>query len=580
MTGVLHIELDAPVEKFMRRTLYFCDPEDTCDKATHTMKEPGVGSVIVARDGEPLGIVTERDMLFKVLAEGRPAKEVKLKEIMSTPVVTVDVSAKVREALELMAHHGFRRLLVMDGKKPVGLIAQRFTIQEEVAFLRAKAYQPSRDAMRYHPFYHGKVEINLKVPVRSFDDFAIWYTPGVAEPCRDIQKHPEQVFEHTNKGNTVAIVTDGTRVLGLGDIGPKAALPVMEGKSLLFRYLGGVDAYPICLDTKDPDEFIQAVKVLQPAFGGVNLEDISQPKCFTILDQLQEAAEIPVWHDDQQGTATVVLAGVLNALKVVGKKASEVAVTLVGAGASNIRIAHLLITAGVRPASMMMVDSQGILHPGRKELKERYPQKWELAKITNQEGRDGGIHHAMEGADLVIALSSPGPGIIRAADILVMAEDPIVFACANPVPEIWPWEATAAGAKVVATGRSDFPNQVNNSLGFPGIFRGVLDVRATAITDEMTLAAAAALASIADEKGLTAERILPTMLEWEVFPREAAAVGMAAQKEGVARRKVSETQLYEEAHDRIARARAIVETGMDEGYIAEPPPEETVIYGA
>ncbi len=253
---------------------------------------------------------------------------------------------------------------------------------------------------------------------------------------------------------------------------------------------------------------------------------------------------------------------------------------MIGAGASNIRIAHLLMAAGFRAEKMYMVDSKGILHKGREELKEKYPQKWELALSTNKEGRRGSTPEAMKGTDIVIAFSTPGPGVIKQKEVKSMADDPIVFACANPVPEIWPWEANAAGAKVVATGRSDFPNQVNNSLGFPGIFRGVLDVRATAITDEMVIAAAEELALIAEEKGLTKEMILPTMDEWEVFPREATAVGMMAQKQGVARRKISKDLLYEEAHDRIARARAIVGTCMEEGYIREPPPEQTVIFGA
>ncbi len=577
---MLHIELDAPVEKFMRRSLYILDPEDDCGEAARVMKEPDVGSVLVGEKGKPIGIVTERDMLLKVLGEGRRPSEVKLKEIMSKPVISIDPRAPVREALELMAHHGFRRLLVMDDDKPVGLIAQRFTIREEVDFLRTRAYKPSKDAMRYHPFYKGKVELNLKVPVRSFDDFAIWYTPGVAEPCREIQRAPEKVYEHTNKGNTVAIVTDGTRVLGLGDIGPKAALPVMEGKALLFRYLGGVDAYPICLDTSDPEEIIQAVKRLQPAFGGVNLEDIAQPKCFRILDTLREEAEIPVWHDDQQGTATVVLAGIFNSLKVLGKKVADVSVSMIGAGASNIRGAHLMIAAGFKPGNLIMVDSKGILHQGREELRERYPQKWEMCLKTNKDGRTGGIHEAMKDTDIVIGLSTPGPGVIKQEDVQAMADDAIVFACANPVPEIWPWEAMAARARVVATGRSDFPNQVNNSLGFPGIFRGALDVRATTITDEMCIAAAKELALIAEEKGLSEEQILPTMSEWEVFPREAVAVGMMAQKQGLAARKVSKKVLYHEAHERIGRARDIVQLCMEEGFIAEPPPEETVIYGA
>jgi len=575
---MLHVDLDAPVKDFMRRTLYFLDPDDTCDKAARVMKDPDIGSVFVTENGTPVGIVTERDLVGKLLGEGRDPSKVKLKEIMSSPVVTVGPEAKVREALEVMAHNGFRRLLVMDGDRPVGIIAQRFTIKEEVDFLRNKAYEPAQAAMRYHAFYHGKVEINLKVPVRNLDDFAIWYTPGVAEPCKDIQRDPQRVYDHTNKSNTIAIVTDGTRVLGLGDIGPRAALPVMEGKSLLFRYLGGVDAHPICLSCTDPDEFVETVKAIQPAYGGVNLEDIAQPKCFRILNRLIEEADIPVWHDDQQGTATVVLAGLTNALSVVGKKLDQVKVTLVGAGASNIRTARLLRVAGIDAKQLIVLDSRGILHAGRDDLEGMYPEKWELAQITNGEGRTGGIREALQGADVVIALSKPGPGVIVPDDIRLMASDPIVFACANPIPEIWPWEAEEAGARVVATGRSDFPNQVNNSLGFPGIFRGVLDVRSARITDEMCIAAAEELALIAEEKGLDAHSILPSMSEWEVFPRVATAVGMKAQEQGLAQVQVARADLYQRAHDRIERARAIVASDMERGFIKEPPSEETVIY--
>jgi malate dehydrogenase (oxaloacetate-decarboxylating) len=575
---MLHVELDSTVGDFMRRTLYFSSPDDTCADAAKVMMESNVGSVFVAEEGVPVGIVTERDMLRKVLGEGQEPGQVKLSEIMSSPIISVSPRAKVAEALEIMAHHGFRRLLVMDGDKPVGIIAQRFTIQEEVEFLRSKAYEPAEEAMRYHPFYQGKMEVSLKVPVRSIDDFAIWYTPGVAEPCKDIQSNPLRVFDHTNKGNTIAIVTDGTRVLGLGDIGPEAALPVMEGKSLLFRYLGGVDAHPICIKPTEPDEFIEVVKAIQPAYGGVNLEDISQPKCFEILARLEEEAEIPVWHDDQQGTATVVLAGFLNALKLVSKSIDGVRVALIGAGASNIRTARLMMAAGVDPKKLFVVDSAGILHAGRDDLEGRYPQKWEIAQITNEEGRTGGIREALKRADAVVALSRPGPGVISTEDIGVMAANPIVFACANPIPEIWPWEAADAGAGVVATGRSDFPNQVNNSLGFPGIFRGVLDVRSTRITDEMCIAAAEELALIAEEKGMHAQAILPTMEDWELFPRVATAVGIKAQELGYAQRQISKDDLYRAAHHRIERARAIVENSMERGFIQEPPPEETVIY--
>ncbi|MFQ6057586.1 MAG: NADP-dependent malic enzyme [Anaerolineae bacterium] len=442
--------------------------------------------------------------------------------------------------------------------------------------LLAKAKKPAQDAMRLHPFYRGKVETTLKCCIRDFNDFAIWYTPGVAAPCRAIAADPELVYEHTNKWNTVAVVSDGTRVLGLGDIGPKAGLPVMEGKALLFKYLGGVDAVPIMLDTKDPDEIIRTVKLLQPGFGGVNLEDISQPKCFRILDTLRAEAEIPVWHDDQQGTATVTLAGLLNALKIVGKKLEDVRITFVGCGASNVAVSRLIFSAGARPELAIFVDSKGILHKDRQDIFQRraeYVDKWRYCQISNAEDRRGAIPEAMEGADVVIALSRPGPGTIKPNWVARMAEDAIVFACANPIPEIWPWEAKEAGARIVATGRSDFPNQVNNSLGFPGIFRGTLDVRARTITDEMCHAAASALASMAEERGLDEEHILPTMDDWEVFPREAAAVGLKAQEQGVTRLEASYDDLFQHATEIIRRSRDMTHFLMDEGFIPPAPGE-------
>jgi len=442
--------------------------------------------------------------------------------------------------------------------------------QKNVDELLAKAEKPSKDAMKMHPFYQGKVQVMAKCCVRNMDDFAIWYTPGVAKPCLDIRDHPEKVFEHTNKGNMVAVVSDGTRVLGLGDIGPEAGLPVMEGKGLLFKYLGGVDAFPICLDTKDPDKIIETVLLIQPSFGGINLEDISQPKCFDVLDELRKRARIPVWHDDQQGTAAIIYAGLINALKLVGKKIEEAKLTFIGAGASNIRAAHVCIAGGFKAENMILVDSKGIIHKERTELAEKYKQKWELAKITNREQVKGGIADAMRGADAVVGASKPGPGVILPEWIKAMAADPIVFPCANPVPEIWPWEAKEAGARVVATGRSDFPNQVNNSLGFPGIFRGTLDVRARTITDGMCIAAAKELAKVAEDKGLTEDYIIPSMDEWEVFPREAAAVGMQAVKEGVAlRADVTREQLLKEAEETIRNARSSVQLLMKEGYIPE-----------
>jgi malate dehydrogenase (oxaloacetate-decarboxylating) len=425
--------------------------------------------------------------------------------------------------------------------------------------------------MKYHPFYQGKIEIVSKVPVDSYDDFAIWYTPGVADPCKEIQKNPEKVYDYTNKWNSIAIVTDGTRVLGLGDIGPEAGLPVMEGKSLLFKYLGGVDAYPICLGTKKPDEIENAVRWLQPSFGGINLEDISQPKCFDILDTLRQDLRIPVWHDDQQGTGTVVCAGLINALKVVGKKIGNASVCMLGAGAANIAVARIIMQAGVTPGNIIMVDREGILNRQRTELEKEYHAKWQMCLKTNSEGRTGGLREAVKGADVLIAMSTPGPGVVPKGLISTMADDAIIFACANPIPEVWPWEAKEAGAKIVATGRSDFPNQVNNSLGFPGIFRGTLDVRAKAISDEMCIAAANELAKIAEEKGIDEERILPSMSDWEVFPREAAAVGAEAVRQGLARAKSTRSELYEKAKTIIGHARRSTELLMRKGLIKPLP---------
>jgi malate dehydrogenase (oxaloacetate-decarboxylating) len=452
-------------------------------------------------------------------------------------------------------------------------MAEQQTISVEQ--LLAKAKKPSADAMKLHPFYRGKVETALKCCVRTFDDFAIWYTPGVAAPCRAIQADPELAYEYTSKWNTVAVVSDGTRVLGLGDIGPKAGLPVMEGKALLYKYLGGVDGVAVMVGTKDPDAIIDLVLNLQPGWGGVNLEDISNPKCFYILDTLREKAEIPIWHDDQQGTATVTLAGLINALKVVGKKMEEVKITFIGSGASNVACSRLIFGWGADPSRCLVVDSKGIMGKHRKDLEMRkaeYVDKWKLCNITNAEGREGDIAEAMKGADVVIALSQPGPGIVKPEWVRTMAKDAILFACANPVPEIWPWEAKEAGAAVVATGRSDFDNQVNNSLGFPGIFRGALDVRARTITDEMCFAAAKAMADHVGDK-LAANHILPTMDDWEVFPREAAAVGVKAIEQGLARINLSHDELFKMATDIISRSRKLTQMMMENGFIAIPKEE-------
>ena len=437
--------------------------------------------------------------------------------------------------------------------------------------LLKKAYEPARLAMAYHPFYEGKIEVTPKCVVRDFNDFAIWYTPGVAEPCKAINKDKELSYIHTNRWNTVGVISDGTRVLGLGDIGPEAGMPVMEGKSLLFKYLGGVDAFPLCLGTKDPEEFIKTVKYLQPSLGGVNLEDIAQPKCFYILERLRKECEIPVWHDDQQGTGTIVAAGAINAAKMVGKKPSQMKAVFIGAGAANIAISRIMQVSGFKWENMVMCDSKGTLHLGREDVKAEYKEKWFMCEHSNKERVIGAPVDAMKGADIVVAASKPGPGTIKPEWIKGMADDAILFATANPIPEIWPWEAKEAGAKIIATGRSDFPNQVNNSLGFPGIFRGTLDVKAKTISDTMCLAAVLAIAKTAEDNGLREDYIVPTMDEWEVFPREAVAVGMAAIKEGLAREKHSRKDLYEKAESIIRRARNQTKYLMKGKYILPPP---------
>jgi len=440
--------------------------------------------------------------------------------------------------------------------------------------LLAKAKEPARKAPAWHAFYRGKIGVGVKCAITGYEDFAIWYTPGVAQPCREIAEKPEKVFEYTNKGNMVAVVSDGTRVLGLGDIGPHAALPVMEGKGLLFKYLGGVDAFPITLATKDPDEIIQAVKWIAPAFGGINLEDFSSPKCFYILDRLRKELDIPVWHDDQQGTAAITLAGVLNALQVVGKDPKKATYSVIGAGAANIAFVRVALTYGIPAANVMMVDSKGILHPKREDLekeKNENPYKWDYAQRTNKERRTGGIAESLIGTDVCVAASKPGPGVIKPEWVKRMAKDAIVLACANPVPEIWPWEAKEAGARIIGTGRSDFPNQINNSIGFPAIFRGTLDVFAKTITDEMTIAAAEAIAQTARDKGLRDDYIVPSMMDLDVFVNEAVAVGMKAIEQGVARRVLTKAELAKQAEKAIRYARQEVEILQKAGHVPPPP---------
>jgi malate dehydrogenase (oxaloacetate-decarboxylating) len=434
--------------------------------------------------------------------------------------------------------------------------------------LLASANAPLERALALHARYRGKVQMAAKCPIRGLEDFAVWYSPGVAAPCKAIAAKPELVYEHTNKGNTIAIVTDGTRVLGLGDIGPEAGLPVMEGKALLFKYLGGVDAVPICLATRDEHEIVRAVEMLQPAFGAINLEDIAQPKCFRILDKLRASLAIPVWHDDQQGTATVTLAALLNALEIVGKPLASARIVLVGIGAAGFSVYRALVAAGVEPRAIIACDSRGTLHRDREDIgrnREACAEKWRVCCESNGEAVRGDLAQALRGADACIAFSAPDA--IRPEWLEEMARDSIVFACANPVPEIWPWDAKAAGVRIIATGRSDFPNQVNNSLGFPGIFRGVLDVRARSITDGMGLAAARALAQLSVERGLRDDAILPRMDDEEVAIREAVATGLAAQQEGVARLVRSAEQLRASAAESIRNARAATRALMEAGVI-------------
>jgi malate dehydrogenase (oxaloacetate-decarboxylating) len=440
----------------------------------------------------------------------------------------------------------------------------------EIENLLKRVTKPAEEALRLHPLYRGKVQIMPKCPVRGPGDFAIWYSPGVAAPCRAIRQHPDLVFEFTNKGNTVAVVSDGTRILGLGDIGPEAGLPVMEGKALLFKYLGGVDAFPLCLRTHGVDELINAVKYLEPSFGAVNLEDISQPNCFSVMRRLQEELNIPVWHDDQQGTAVVILAAMLNALKLVEKDPRRVKIALIGAGAAGVATYHLLKLYGIDVARLVACDSKGTLHRSRTDLEvvqNRFAEKWAICCETNTERITGGVAEALSGADVCVAVSQGGA--IRPEWVRAMARDAVVFACANPEPEIWPWEAKTAGAQIVGTGRGDFPNQINNSLAFPGVFRGALDVRAGRISDEMGLAAADALATFAEVRGISEDDILPRMEEWDVYPRIAAAVGVQAVRQGLARFSPDSQKLYEAAKATIKGAREAVDVLLRADVIAE-----------
>ncbi len=380
----------------------------------------------------------------------------------------------------------------------------------------------------------GKIEVKPKMPIRTRDDLSMAYTPGVARVCRAIAEEPERAFNLTIKRNTVAVVSDGTAVLGLGDIGPKAAMPVMEGKAMLFKEFAGVDAFPICLETKDTDEIVETVRRMAPAFGGINLEDISAPRCFEIEERLKEELDIPVFHDDQHGTAVVVLAALINSLKIVGKDIENLKVVINGIGAAGVACAKILLSAGAR--NIVGCDSKGIVHAGREGL--HASKRW-FAAYTNPERRTGGLTEAIEGADLFLGLSAPG--VLMADHLDSMADDPIVFAMANPVPEIMP-ELALGKVRIMATGRSDYPNQINNVLCFPGIFRGALDVRAHEISEDMKLAAAGAIAGVIPQETLSEDYVVPSVFDERVAPAVAETVAQAATESGVARRTGTEQE--------------------------------------
>jgi malate dehydrogenase (oxaloacetate-decarboxylating) len=454
------------------------------------------------------------------------------------------------------------------------LFPDNFT-QEQQA--KAKTVFLKELAYLSHKFYGGKIVTMPKAGVYGFNWFNVWYTPGVSKVSTTIRDNNDTSFELSNRGNLVAVVSDSTRVLGDGDCTPAGGLGVMEGKAFLMKYLGGVDGVALCVNSynaqgkHDPDKIIDFVKMAEPSFGAVNLEDISQPNCYKVLDTLREACNIPVWHDDAQGTGSVTLAGLINALRVAGKELQNVRIVYNGAGASNTTIARLIIQAGGDPAKMIMFDTHGTLHLGRDDIQRdpAFYRKWELCQKTNP-GRVDDIEKALSGADVLIALSKPGPDTIKPAWIKRMAPKAIVFACANPVPEIYPYAAKEAGAYIVATGRGDFPNQVNNSLGFPGILKGALIVRARKITDEMAIAAAYSMADFAQKKGITPDYIMPTMDETEVFAKEAADVATQAIKDGVARISKTWDEVYKKTLADIQEARDAMGVLMREGFIKKP----------
>jgi len=429
-----------------------------------------------------------------------------------------------------------------------------------------------------HKFYQGKIQTIPKAPVIGFNWFNVWYTPGVSEVSTSIRDNNDESFSLSNRSNLVAVVSDSTRVLGDGDCTPSGGLGVMEGKAYLMKYLGGVDAVALCIDSKDetgennPQKIIDFVKMAQHSFGAVNLEDISQPNCYKVLDVLREDCNIPVWHDDAQGTACVTLAGIINSLKLVQKSINSIKIVLFGAGAANSTIARLLILEGANPSNIIIFDSKGSLHKNRIDYKtdNRYYPIWDLCKNTNSKCVIN-IEEAFDKADVLIALSAPGPDTIKPEWIKLMNNKPIVFTCANPIPEIYPHVAKAAGAYIVATGRGDFANQVNNSIGFPGILKGALMVRASKITDNMAIAAAHSLANYAEKRGINPENIVPKMDEPDVFAIEAAEVAMQAIADGVARIKISYEEAYNIAKNDIENSRNMTQNLIDTGFIKKPP---------
>ena len=386
----------------------------------------------------------------------------------------------------------------------------------------------AKESLRLHEQWGGKIEVNTRVPVSTKDDLSLAYTPGVAQPCLEIQRDPDKSYTLTRRHNLCAVITDGSAVLGLGDIGPEAGMPVMEGKCVLFKAFADVDAFPLCIRTKDVDEFVRTVYLLSGSFGGINLEDIAAPRCFEIERKLKECCDIPIFHDDQHGTAVITLAGLTNALKVVGKKREDVKIVTSGAGAAAISIAKLLLSTGF--INIVMTDRSGAIYEGRENLSWI---KQEMALVTNRQKETGKLADVIRGADVFIGVSAPGT--VTTEMVKTMAPNPIIFACANPTPEIMPEEAKAGGAAVIATGRSDFPNQINNVLAFPGIFRGTFDVRASDINEEMKMAAARALAELVSEEELSAEYIIPKAFDPRVGKAVAAAVAQAARASGVAR---------------------------------------------